>query len=124
VEGDNGVFSGIASYGGDVVGAGKGGGHPTFPGDLTGLVEIVDLLGGVGVGVPAREGVVADVVEVVFGGCGEEVAELEVVETTFVVEVCVAEFVKVVDSGWIVGLEYQELFKKRRAEKGGKYGVD
>ena len=108
---DDGVFSGISSYGGDVVGAGKGGGHPSFPGDLTGLVEVVDLVGGVGERVPATEGVVADVVEVVFGGCGEEVAELEVVETAFVVEICVAEFVKVVDSGWIVGLECQELFK-------------
>ena len=47
MEGDDGVFSGIASYGGDVVGAGQGGGHPTLPGDLTGLVEVVDLVGGV-----------------------------------------------------------------------------
>jgi len=104
VKRNNSVFARVASYGGDVVGAGQSGGHPSFPGDLTGLVEIVDLVGSVGEGVPATEGVVADVVEVVFGGCGKEVAELEVVETAFVVEICVAEFVEVVDAGWIVGL--------------------
>lgn len=45
-----------------------------------------------------------NVIEVVFGGCGEEVSELEVVETTSMLEICVAEFVKVVNPGGIVGL--------------------
>lgn len=45
-----------------------------------------------------------DVIEVVFGGCGEEVPELEVVETTSMLQICVAEFIKVVNSGGIVGL--------------------
>ena len=104
MEWDDGVFCRVTSYGGDAVGAGERGGHPAFPGDLAGLFKVVDLLGGAGEGVPATEGVVADVVEVVFGGCGEEVAELEVVETAFIVEMRVAEFVKVVDSSGIVVL--------------------
>lgn len=111
MEGDDGVFTGIASYGGDVVSAGEGGRHPAFPGDLAGLFKVVDLVGGVVRGVPATERVVADVVEVVFGGCGEEVPELEVVETAFVVEICVAEFVKVVDSGGIVVLKRQPVLE-------------
>ena len=43
----------------------------------------MDCLCGLVERVPATDGVVVDVVEVVFGGCGEEVAELEVVQTAF-----------------------------------------
>lgn len=50
-----------------------------------------------------------DVVQVVFCGGGEEVAELEVVEGTAVCEVCVAEFVECVDLAWVVGLREGQI---------------
>ena len=51
------------------------------------------------------EGVFVDVVEVVFGGGGEEVAELKVMEGTVVCQICVAEFVEGVDLAWVVRLQ-------------------
>jgi hypothetical protein len=57
-----------------------------------------------------------NVVEVVFCGGGEEVAELKVVEGTAVCEICVAEFVECVDLTWVVGL-------RREVRNGGGGGL-
>jgi hypothetical protein len=61
------------------------------------------------------ERVFVDVVEVVFCGGGEEVAELKVVEGAAVCEICVAEFVECVDLAWVVGL-------RREVRSGGGWG--
>jgi hypothetical protein len=46
-----------------------------------------------------------NIVEVVFGGCGEEVTKLKVVETNSMFKICIAKFIKVMDSGGIMCLK-------------------
>jgi hypothetical protein len=52
--------------------------------------------------VPTSEGVVGDVVEVIFRGRGKEVAELEVMQGTMEFQVCIMKFEEVIIF-WLVG---------------------
>ena len=104
MERNNGVFSRITSYCSDIMATGESGRHPAFPRGLTRLFKVYYLFGSAFYTVPAPQGIVEDVVEIIFAGCREKVPELKVVERTSVVEICVAEFIEIVDAGWIVGL--------------------
>jgi hypothetical protein len=69
------------------------------------LFKIENLIACTGNSVPSAKAVFKDVVEIVFRCCGEEVAELEVVETTTMFQICIAKFIEIMDSGRIMRLK-------------------
>ena len=101
---NNAVFTGVSAYCSDIMGARECGWHPSFPRGLTRLFEIENLIACTGYTVPTAKTIFVNVVEVIFGSRGEEIAELKVMETTSMFEICVAKFIEIMDSGRIMGL--------------------